>query len=130
MNIAVKPLCSWGSIGPAFLWAHNVRTMRGYGKTYLRAWRQHRGKTLVQVAEQLHMTHGQLSKIERGEQPYNQGLLEALSDLYSCQPADLIMRDPTDPQGIWSIWENAAPGERSKIVAIARAMIEQDGKAA
>lgn len=28
--------------------------------------------------------------------------------------------DPSDPEGIWSIWDNAEPGERSLIVDLAR----------
>jgi hypothetical protein len=32
-------------------------------KTFLREWRQHRNKTLEQVAEYLHMSHSQLSRI-------------------------------------------------------------------
>lgn len=130
MNIAVKPQCSWGGIGNGYVVAHIVRMAKTYSRTFLREWRKHRGKTLVQVAEYLHMTHGQLSKIERGDQPYNQGLLEALAELYMCAPADLIIRDPSDPQGMWSIWDNAAPGDRDKIVAIARALVDQDNKAA
>lgn len=103
-----------------------------YGKTFLRHWRKHSGKTLEQVADHLHMTHGQLSKIERGQQPYNQALLEALSDLYMCQPADLLIRDPSDPHGIWSIWDHALPGDRLKIVAVAKTIVgdEANGKAA
>jgi transcriptional regulator with XRE-family HTH domain len=97
--------------------------MKNYRKTYLRAWRKKTGRTLEQVAEYLHMTHGQLSKIERGLQPYNQALLEALAELYMCEPADLIMRDPEDPEGIWSIWDQALPGDRQKIVQIAKALI-------
>jgi transcriptional regulator with XRE-family HTH domain len=91
--------------------------------TFLRDWRKASGRTLVQAAKHLNMTHGQLSKIERGEQPYNQALLEALADLYMCQPADLIMRTPNDPYDIWSIWDNAKEGDRLKIVSVARAIV-------
>ena len=87
--------------------------------TYLREWRKHRGKTLVQVAEALTMTHGQLSRIERGDSPYNQTLLEALADIYACEPVDMLIRNPADPVSIWSIWDNAKPGERRQIVDLA-----------
>lgn len=94
--------------------------MTGRRPTFLREWRQRRAKTLVQVADHLQMTHGQLSRIERGLSPYNQSLLEELADLYGCEPADLIIRDPNDPDGIWSIWDQALPGERRQIVELAR----------
>jgi transcriptional regulator with XRE-family HTH domain len=60
---------------------------------FLRAWRKKANKTLEQVAEQLHMSHSQLSRIETYKQPYNQELLEALADLYMCDVVDLLIRD-------------------------------------
>lgn len=92
--------------------------------TYLRQWRQQRAKTLVQVAEELHMTHGQLSRIERGIQPYNQELLERLADIYNCSPVDLLIRDPSEPTNIWSIWDQAKPGERRQIADVAEALLK------
>jgi transcriptional regulator with XRE-family HTH domain len=91
--------------------------------TFLRSWRQHRQRTLVQVAEQLHMTHSQLSRIERGLQPYNQELLEKLAELYRCDVVDLLIRDPSQPESIWSIWDRAHPGERRQITDVAEALI-------
>lgn len=93
--------------------------------TFLRQWRQHREKTLVQVAEHLHMTHGQLSRIERGLQPYNQELLELLADLYRCDVVDLLIRDPSQPESIWSIWDRAKPGERQQITDVAGALVHR-----
>lgn len=123
MNIPVKGYCSWGGIPPQINSAHSLVVMGHYRKTYLREWRKHRGRTLEQVAEFLHMTHGQLSKIERGVQPYNQALLEQLAELYMCEPADLLIRDPADPTGIWSVWDHAQPGEREKIVQVAKTIL-------
>lgn len=97
---------------------------------FLREWRKHRGKTLEQIADALHMTHGNLSKIERGLVPYTQDLLERLAELYRCDVPDLIMRDPSDPQGIWSVWDNAKPGDKKKIVSAARIIVGEDGEEA
>lgn len=94
-------------------------------KTFLREWRKQSGKTLETVADYLHMSHSQLSRIERGTQPYNQPLLEALADLYMCDVVDLLIRDPSDPEGMWTLWEKAKPGERRQIVAVADALIKQ-----
>src|SRR4051812_20630647 len=69
------------------------------GTHFLRQWRKQAGKTLEAVAEHLHMSHSQLSRIERGKQPYNQELLEALAELYMCDVVDLLIRDPSDPEG-------------------------------
>jgi len=91
--------------------------------TFLRQWRQHRNKTLVQVAEELHVTHGYLSKVERGIQPYNQELLERLAEIYRCEPVDLLIRDPSEPTAIWSLWDRAKPGERRQIERVAEALL-------
>ena len=70
------------------------------------------------------MTHGNLSKIERGIVPYNQELLESLADLYGCDPVDILIRDPSEPTNIWSIWDQAKPGERRQIEAVAEALVK------
>lgn len=94
-------------------------------KTYLREWRQHRDRTLVQVAEHLHMSHSQLSRIERGQQPYNQELLEALADLYMCEVVDLLIRDPSEPDFMWTIWEHASKAQRAQITSVAEALTKK-----
>jgi transcriptional regulator with XRE-family HTH domain len=98
--------------------------MPGKRRNFLREWRRKSNRTLEQVADHLHMTHGNLSKIERGKVPWNEDLLDALADLYGCEPVDLLIRDPSDPEGIWSIWDNAKPVERRQIVAIAEAVVK------
>jgi transcriptional regulator with XRE-family HTH domain len=100
-------------------------------KTYLREWRKNHGpngersKTLEAVADHLHMSHSQLSRIERGQQPYNQELLEALADLYMCDVVDLLIRDPSEPESMWTLWERAKPAERQRIIAVADALLKQ-----
>ena len=94
---------------------------------FLRAWRKHRSKTLEQVADHLHMSHSQLSRIETFKQPYNEELLERLADLYACDVVDLLIRDPSDPEGMWTIWEKAKPGERQQIRDVAEALIRRTG---
>ena len=106
---------------------------------YLRAWRQAAGLTLEQVAERverlseeranadpstraLSMTHATMSRIERGKIPYNQLLLELLADIYRTDRASLIMRDPADPEGMWSIWDQLKPTERAQAVEVIKAL--------
>lgn len=85
---------------------------RLFGPHYLRQWREHREMTLEEVGEAIGMSHAQLGRIERRLQKYNQELLEALADLYGTQPASLIMRDPTKPDAMWSLWDQAQEAER------------------
>jgi transcriptional regulator with XRE-family HTH domain len=118
-----KRFCASAAIGDGFVLRDTLCMARH--KTFLREWRQFKGKTLVTVAEYLHMTHGQLSRIERGQQPYNQELLERLADLYMCDVVDLLIRDPSDPEGMWTIWEKAKPAQRQRIRAVADALIKE-----
>lgn len=95
-----------------------------YRRTFIRQWRDFRGLTLEQLAERVDTTHATLSRIERGRQPYGQALLEAIAEALSTDVSSLLMRDPSDPDGIWSVWEQAKPGERQMIVDIAKTIIK------
>jgi transcriptional regulator with XRE-family HTH domain len=122
---AVNSFCASAAICRILPSAHNlhVKHKAPRRRTFLREWRAHRGKTLVQVAEEIGMTHGQLSRIERGDQPYNQFLLETLAEIYACEPVDLMIRNPLDSAAIWSIWDQAQAGERQQIVKLAETVI-------
>lgn len=95
-----------------------------YRRTFVREWRRSRGLTLVQLAERVGITHASLSRIERGLQPYSQPLLEAIAEALATDPASLLMRNPEDPEGIWSVWDQAKPGERRQIVELAKTLIK------
>ena len=69
------------------------------------------------------MDKSNLSKVERGILPYNQEMLERLAEALMTDVASLLMRDPTSPGAIWSIWERASIGERQQIEAIAQALV-------
>ena len=83
-------------------------------KHFIRQWRKHRGLTLEALAERVSMTHGNLSRIERGEVPYNQVLLERLAEELRCDPVDLLIRDPSDPGGLWSVYDQLTPSQREQ----------------
>lgn len=89
-------------------------------RTFIRQWREFRGLTLEQLADRIASTHASLSRIERGLQPYSQPILEAIADALGCDVADLLVRNPEDPEGIWSVWEHAKPAERRMIVDLAK----------
>jgi transcriptional regulator with XRE-family HTH domain len=78
---------------------------------YFRQWRKHRGLTQQQVAERTGTTRTSVSRRERGQVSYSQDYLESLSDVLLTNAAALIMRDPNNPEGIWSIWDQDKPGE-------------------
>lgn len=102
-------------------------TKQAPARTFIREWREHRGLSLeraaARVSERLPTTKASLSRMERGLQPYSQPILEALAWAYGCEPADLLMRNPADPEGIWSIWDRIPEAERPRAAAVLRAMI-------
>ena len=94
---------------------------------YIREWRKHRGLTQDQLAERIGIARSYLTKIETGKRRYDQPLLEAAAYALRCEPGDLITRDPTDPEGIWSIWDQLKPPERVRAIAVLRALTGTDG---
>ena len=93
-------------------------------RTFFKQWREKRGLSQQRLAERLDTSVASISRIESGKQPYTQDFLEALSVALQTDPASLIMRDPTDPEAIWSIWDNAKQGERKMILDIARTIVK------
>lgn len=87
---------------------------------FIKEWREYRGLTQDQLAERLVMSKASLSRIENYLQPYTQDFLEACAAALLTEPASLIMRNPADQDSMWSIWEQAKPGERRAIENAAR----------
>jgi transcriptional regulator with XRE-family HTH domain len=92
-------------------------------RTYIREWREFRNLTQEQLAERIGASNGAISQLERGLTAYTQPMLEALADALMCEPADLLMRDPTQPGAIWSIWEHAKPAERQQLDEMAKVIV-------
>lgn len=97
----------------------------GYKKTFIREWRKHRGLTLEQLAERLGgFTAGSLSRIERGRQPYNQGLLEAIGVALLCEPADLLAKSPrTVDYELWTVISRLDESKRRQALKIIKAAL-------
>lgn len=89
---------------------------------FIRQWRKYRHLTIDQLADRIGTSQPNLSKIERGLVPYTQPMLEALADALQCSPADLLVRDPTDADAIWTVWEQLAPEQRRQVIAIAQTL--------
>lgn len=88
-------------------------------KTYFKEWRLFRGLTQEQLAERIGTTKAGVSKIETGRTLYNQSSLEAWAVALSCEPSDLISRDPTQ-EDVRSLLERAPDDVRSAVVLLLR----------
>jgi transcriptional regulator with XRE-family HTH domain len=122
--------------GPRGTVHYTYMAKKAHPTHYLRQWREHRELSLEAVAEKIMllsaeraadgesrartMTHATLSRIERGKLPYNQHLLELLAEIYQTTEASLLVRDPQDPDGLWSIYDQLKPVERQQLVEMAK----------
>lgn len=50
-------------------------------------------------------TKSVISALENGKQRWNQDIVELAAEALNCEPPDLIVRDPTAPEPIWSLWD-------------------------
>lgn len=95
--------------------------------TFIREWRKHSGLSLERLSERLELEFdidcslSQLSRIERGQQPYSQDLLEALAGIFKTDAASLIIRRP-EGDAIWSIWEGLTQPEKTQAMAVIKAL--------
>lgn len=106
------------------------RRRKARSATFLKQWRDFRRLTQAQAAERIEVDQSTLSRIERGEVPYDQDFLEKAAFAYNCEPADLIMRNPAQPDAVWSILDNlrkADPAQREQARAVVDALLRRAG---
>lgn len=103
-----------------------AKKSRQYRRTFIREWRKASNLTLEQLSSRLdelgehNLGPGALSMLERGQRAYTQQTLEALATALNTDVPSLLMRNPGDEEAIWSIWDQAKPGERRQIVDMAK----------
>jgi hypothetical protein len=111
-HIDVKSDCASGAVEAAKAAVHIAHMAKTAGKsrpserpnakqwgpTYLRAWRQKAKLSLEKAAAEMgYRDHTMLSKIERGQQPYQQEILEAAAKLYGTTVWALLYCPPDIP---------------------------------
>lgn len=92
--------------------------------TFIRQWRKKKGWNQTRLADAVGVSTATISQIENSETGYKQEYLEAIADALGCTPADLLMRNPDDPQAIWSLWEAAKPAQRKQIIGIIEGLLK------
>jgi transcriptional regulator with XRE-family HTH domain len=96
--------------------------------TYIRAWRNERGYTLDDMVGRLDtlgvpITGASLSRIERGQQPYSQDILEAIAEALAVSPADLIENNPAMPDAeIVDLMRHLDEREKRQAASVLKAM--------
>lgn len=98
-------------------------------KQFFRQWREYRDDmTLERVAELSGMTAGNISAMERGDQGFTPGGLQALADVYKTSPGWLLEVNPLeDGDGLMSMLGQATDKERKMIAEIAKTIVGKTG---
>lgn len=94
----------------------------------LKEWRNFRGLTQERLASRAGVTQGLISQLENDRTDYSGEVLAALADALGCTPADLLIRNPTQPDAVWSIMDNlrsATPEEREQVRRVTDAMLKK-----
>lgn len=88
---------------------------------------------MIQVSDRLDaefqfaLSDSQLSRIEKGEQPYSQDVLEMLARVYRTAPASLLIMDPARKDSPWALIEsvqNLSEAQRRQAVRVLAAIAE------
>lgn len=87
---------------------------------FLREWRKYRRLTQEKLAERTELTSGAISQLENGIVNYTQPTLEALAYALSCEPGDILSRDPSKDGEVIDLLRLI----RQKDMAVVRAIIE------
>jgi DNA-binding Xre family transcriptional regulator len=137
-HIAVKPTCAWSGMEQDLSSVHDMHMRTStkrktapkvpeptlFRATFMWHWRKKRGKTQEDMAEILGMTHGQLSKIENGKQPYNQHILETYAKVLECTVVDLLTRQPGEAEHVLSVWSKTDDRGRQMMTGAAKILDE------
>jgi transcriptional regulator with XRE-family HTH domain len=99
---------------------------RGPRRHFIKQWREHRHLTQERLAERLGTTAASLSRIENYKQPYTQDFLEAAAEALGTDVASLLIRDPSDAEAPWSIWDNLKPAQRKQALRLLKALAEEE----
>jgi len=96
---------------------------------YIKEWRLHRKLSLRKLADRMEIEPGEnlisyasLSRIEKGEQPYSQPILEALSTALDVPVASLISRKPDTDAEIVAIFDSLDDSAKEQAIKILKAM--------
>lgn len=93
------------------------------GPNNLRAWREFRGMSQVELADAIGTSHQIIGYLERGRTQLSAKWLRKLAPALKTTPGMLLDHDPNDlDSDIIEIWSNADARMQQQIIDIARAL--------
>ena len=111
--------------------ACGIVSYMGRKRTYIRDWRKAKGYTLDQMVGRLDTigvatTGASLSRIERGEQPYSQDIIEAIAESLGVSVAQLVEDDPAKPPAqVFDFVRHLSEKQAQQAASVLRAMFEK-----
>lgn len=93
---------------------------------FIREWRKFRNLNQAQLAERVDMAVPSISQIETYKQGWTDETLAALADALSCEPGDLLARNPLDKDAPWSIWDKLKPEQRRMAMVMIRSLVVEN----
>ncbi|WP_112771605.1 helix-turn-helix domain-containing protein [Ensifer adhaerens] len=109
-------------------------TNRKYGKTFIREWREYRGLSLRRLADRLELngpdetiSHASIGRIENGQQPYSQPVLEAIASSLNVSVTDLLGVDPTKEGEVVDLMRMINDKNRAQAIRVLKALTGTDG---
>lgn len=109
-------------------------TNRKYGKTYIREWREYRGLSLRRLADRLELngpdetiSHASIGRIENGQQPYSQPVLEAIATALNVSVTDLLGVDPMKEGEVVDLMRMINDKNRAQAIRVLKALTGTDG---
>ena len=88
---------------------------------FFKEWRKYRGFTQEELAEMVGITAPSVSQLEKGKQGFTDSTLEAFATALTCNPGDLLMRNPLDEDAPWSIWDSIPRLDRPRALRLLKA---------
>ena len=93
------------------------------GPNYLRAWREYRKLSQVELAEKAGTTHQVIGYLERGRTQLSAKWLRKLAEALDTTPGMLLDHDPHELSAdIIDIWAHASDRQKRQIADIARTL--------
>ena len=98
-------------------------------RSFFKEWRIFRNLTQDEVIARLEFlgvkfSKPSISRIENGHQPYSEPILLALSEVYDCEPSDLIGRDPTWGQSLDAALNALPTADRARVISMVEAFLK------
>jgi transcriptional regulator with XRE-family HTH domain len=119
-----SPHCNNLSLRPIFAVRHNgamADDESNGGPNHLRAWREYRQLSQVELAEKAETTHQVIGYLERGRTQLSAKWLRKLAPILGTTPGMLLDHDPHELTGdVIDMWTHATSRERRQIADIAK----------